>query len=241
MTKTDDKALRMARAWVGNTRSTFSAEAKLVGQALIDAHAELESYRNPPAGASPYTADGRRGTWMQTRSGLRFWPLDPRAEEVDIRDIARGLAMTCRYGGQTSSFYSVAEHAVIVSLYVPPEFARQALLHDSSEAYIGDMIRPLKHTPEMSVFREAEARIEVAVFERFRITRTPESDRAVKEIDDRILVDEIGLFMADPAMYWDRHTAVAPLGAAIPGLAPAQAEYLFVSRFAELFPEELRE
>lgn len=204
--------------------------------ALIAAYRELAGYR-PPDGFVAQTADGRRGTWMQTFVGGRFYPLDPRAEEVEIADIAHGLAMTCRYGGHARRFYSVAEHAVIVSMYVPPEYAREALLHDSSEAYIGDMIRPLKHTPEMLEFRRAEEKIERVVFDRFGIHQTDASRAAVKEIDDRVLVDEIGALMADPPMYWERHHAVKPLGANIAALPPAQAEHVFTMRFLELFPE----
>lgn len=204
--------------------------------ALIAAYRELAGYK-PPPGFGEQRETGRRGAWMQTFSGRRFYPLDPRADEIVIEDIAHGLAMTCRYGGHAQRYYSVAEHAVIVSLYVAPEYAREALLHDSSEAYIGDMIRPLKHSPEMLEFRKAEAAIELAVFERFGIVQTEASRAAVKEIDDRILVDEIGALMADPPMYWQRHHAVEPLGAHISALTPAHAEHVFVSRFLALFPE----
>lgn len=193
------------------------------------------TYTPPPGFVSQADAK-RKGTWMQTFGGHRFYPLDPRADEVHIADVAHGLAMTCRYGGHAMRYYSVAEHAVIVSMYVDPRFAREALLHDSAEAYIGDMIRPLKHTPEMIEFRKAEELIERAVFERFEIVQTAESRAAVKEIDDRILVDEIGALMRNPAMY-QAHSAMQPLGANIAALMPAHAEHVFVSRFLELFPE----
>ncbi len=182
-------------------------------------------------------ADHERGAWMQTFSGRKFYPLDPRAAEIVIQDIAHGLAMTCRFGGHSKRFYSVAEHCVIVSMFVAPAYAREALLHDSAEAYVGDMIRPLKHTARMGEFRAVEAAIELAVHERFGILSTPESHAAVKEIDDRIIVDEIAALMSDPPMYLERHKNVPPLGAHIAGLNPAHAEHVFVSRFLELFPE----
>src|SRR4029077_4249720 len=53
--------------------------------------------------------------WMQTYSGRKFYPLHPRAEDVELADVAHGLAMTCRYGGHSRLFYSVAEHCVLVS------------------------------------------------------------------------------------------------------------------------------
>lgn len=197
----------------------------------------MAAYRAQRWPGDDASARSGRGSWMQTFSGRKFYPLDPRADEVHLADIAHGLAMTCRYGGHAQRYYSVAEHAVIVSCYVPAEYAREALLHDSSEAYIGDMIRPLKHSPEMAEFRKAEAAIERAVFDHFGIVQTDASRAAVKEIDDRILVDEIGALMADPPMYWQRHAAVSPLGATIAALTPAHAEHVFLRRFADLFPE----
>lgn len=206
------------------------------GAHLTADHALVQlAARAVDAHAFAQTADGRRGSWMQTYSGRKFWPLDPRADEIALADIAHGLAMTCRYGGHPRRFYSVAEHAVLVSLHVPPEFALHGLLHDSAETYIGDMIRPLKHTPEMSEFRRTEERIEVAVAEAFGLAWTPEAHAAVKEIDDRILVDEIRELMADPPMYLERgYEKLAPLGAVIVGLPPDLAEIAFLGRYAEL-------
>lgn len=182
-----------------------------------------------------YQTDGERvGTWMQTFSGRKFFPLDARAEEITIEDVAHGLAMTCRYGGHTRRFYSVAEHCVLVSHHVPEIYALHGLLHDSAEAYIGDMIRPLKHQPQMSEFRAAEAGIEVQVAAAFGLEWTMDATRAVKEIDDRILVDEIGALMADPPAYWERHAAVEPVGAIIVGLPPDVAERKFLDRYLEL-------
>lgn len=180
---------------------------------------------------------GRRGDWCQTFTGRKFWPLDPRADEITIEDVAHGLAMTCRYGGHSRRFYSVAEHCVLVSFHVPAQFALHGLLHDSAEAYIGDMIRPLKHQPQMQEFRNAEAAIELAVAEAFALDWTVAACTAVKEIDDRILVDEIGALMADPPAYWERHAAVEPVGAQIVGWGPGVAEVAFLERYRELTSE----
>ena len=177
----------------------------------------------------------RERGWMGTSTGRKFFPLDPRPEDVDIRDIARGLSMTCRYAGQVKRFYSVAEHCYHVSVHVPKEFALEGLLHDSSEAYIGDMIRPLKHQPEMREFHRAEASIEYAVTERFRL-RSVVAHEAVKEIDNRILVNEIKALSACPEYY-----LVTPGLGDVPRLGvhlrcwdPKRAEIMFLSRFKEL-------
>lgn len=176
----------------------------------------------------------RHGSWMQTSTGVSFYPLDPRVEEINITDIAHGLSHVCRYGGHCRRFYSVAEHAVLVSLMVPERFAMEALLHDSSEAYIGDMIRPIKHSPEMRVFRTAESRIEACVFTAFGVKQTPESHRAVKAVDDRILVDEINALMPNPSAYLARMADVQPLGIPIAGWPSWLAKANFLDRYCEI-------
>lgn len=59
-----------------------------------------------------------RGDWMQTYTGRRFYPLDPRSDEIDPADIAHALSLLCRYGGHVDRFYSVAEHCVLMSEWV---------------------------------------------------------------------------------------------------------------------------
>jgi hypothetical protein len=76
----------------------------------------------------------RRGDWMQTFTGRRFWPLDPRGEDVLIEDIAHALSLLTRYGGHCTRFYSVAEHSVLLARAATPENALWLLLHDASEA-----------------------------------------------------------------------------------------------------------
>src|SRR3990167_8105269 len=93
---------------------------------------------------SPLLKD-RTGDWIQTYMGSAFYPLDPRPEDVDIRDIAHSLSLMCRFNGHCTKFYSVAEH----SLHVVEGVAfttnwntfemRRALLHDSAETYLSDV------------------------------------------------------------------------------------------------------
>ena len=116
---------------------------------------------------------GRPTGKVQTYSGVLFDVLNPRAEDVRLEDIAHALANQCRYSGATRRHYSVAEHSIWVSLLVPPEFAKVALLHDASEAYLVDFPRPLKHLPEFAFYRELEARVERAVGQRFGFFGTP--------------------------------------------------------------------
>lgn len=178
--------------------------------------------------------------WMQTYQGRKFYPLDPYPEDVDIVDIAHGLAMTCRFGGQCREFYSVAEHCVHVAralehMGYDGNVLRAGLLHDSAEAYIGDLIRPLKHQPEMIEFRKAEAKIELAVAERFKLDTSALVHGLVKNIDNRILVDEIRQLCADPEMYLPAEPGLQPLGITLHCWTPARAEQEFLLEYRRLF------
>ncbi len=86
----------------------------------------------------------RLGDWMQTYTGKAFWPLDPRASEVDIEDIAHALSLQCRFAGHCRFHYSVAQHSVLVARALPVEIRAWGLLHDAAEAYLVDLPRPVK-------------------------------------------------------------------------------------------------
>lgn len=135
----------------------------------------------------------RVGHFMQTVSGKAFWPLDPRADEVDIEDIAHALSMMCRFGGHILDFYSVAEHSVRVSEAIAEvggtiEEQFFGLLHDAAEAYIGDMVWPLKQAPEVRGYKDVEKRVEAAIAERFGLA--PEMPAIVKHFDIVMLATE---------------------------------------------------
>jgi 5'-deoxynucleotidase YfbR-like HD superfamily hydrolase len=113
----------------------------------------------------------RVGHWMQTVSGRMFWPLDPRPEDFSIHDIAHALSMVCRFGGHTPTFYSVAEHSCRVAMALLDGHERRialyGLLHDAAEAYLGDVVWPLKQSRQMEGYKSIEARVERVIFERF--------------------------------------------------------------------------
>lgn len=86
----------------------------------------------------------RIGNWCETYTGKKFYPADPRVEEIDLEDITHALGNICRFGGHSSRFYSVAQHSIVVASLVSEENRLWALLHDAAEAYVGDIPRPLK-------------------------------------------------------------------------------------------------
>lgn len=169
-------------------------------------------------------------TWMQLHSGEPFYPLDARVEDIDINDIAHALGMVCRYAGHCRRFYSVAEHSVIMSFTVDPEHALWALLHDAAEAYIGDVVRPLKH--QLPAYMKAEDRLVALIAARFGLKgQMPDQ---VKEHDLRIVVDEREQLMAPSRLPWKMIEGCAPLGVTVAGWNPEDASQMFLSRFNTL-------
>lgn len=171
-----------------------------------------------------------RGDWMQTFTGRAFFPLDPSLDDIVIEDIAHALSMLCRYGGHVRGFYSVAEHCVLMSRAVAPQNAMWALLHDATEAYMGDLIRPLKR--QMPAYAEAEADLMLAICTRFGLPFDCPAE--VKAADTRILRDEREALLSPPPLPWLAVEEVEPLGVHVVGHAPWAAERLYLDRFAEL-------
>jgi uncharacterized protein len=171
----------------------------------------------------------RKGDWMQTYTGRRFWPVDPLPSEIHIEDIAHSLSMQCRYGGHVRRFYSVAEHSVHLARAVAPEHALWALLHDASEAYLVDIPRPVKG--ELSEYKRIEAVVMSAVAHRFGLAHIAMPD-AVKEADNRILVDEHRQAMA-PGLEW-ASDELEPLGIRCQFWEPFAARTIFLAEFERL-------
>lgn len=130
-----------------------------------------------------------RGPWISTRSGRHFYLLDPRPEDIDLEDIAHALANQCRYNGHTETFYSVAQHSVLLSLLVRPQDAILALMHDATEAYVGDVVRPLKAL--IPNYHDIEQRIWRCIVQTFPCIDYDEIGWAkVAEYDRRICMNE---------------------------------------------------
>ena len=129
-----------------------------------------------------------KGEWIRTFAGKMFTPLNANIEDICIKDIAHALSLICRYNGHCREFLSVGQHSCMVSDYIP-EFKLEGLLHDGTEAYLGDMVRPVKHSPKMRQYRMAESKLDVLIHEKFDLD--PAARKLVKIYDNRALATEM--------------------------------------------------
>lgn len=176
-----------------------------------------------------------------TYTGVEFWPLDPRPEEIRIEDIAHALSMQCRFAGHCSQFYSVAEHSVRVAELCPSKDQLWALLHDASEAYLVDLPLPIKRHSEIGThYQEAEERLMRVICERFELpVEQPESvaraDKAMLCVEARELL---------PVNSWWEKWARFMTGSERPihlTLTPQAAELQFLATFNWLHGPTLSE
>lgn len=176
-----------------------------------------------------------RSDWFTTATGRLCFILSPEESAIDIVDIAIGLSRICRFGGHLRpdvSFYSVAQHCVLVSYLVPPELALRALLRDASEAYLGDVIRPLKCVVG-PIYKPLEQRWEREIGRRFHLgDALVHMHPAVKRADNIALETERRDLCAPNAR---PDSSVRPHPDRIVPLSPFDAREAFLVRFAELY------
>jgi hypothetical protein len=180
------------------------------------------------------TVDAERA-WIQTYSGGVLHILDPRQNEIRATDIGHSLAMQCRFTGHVRRFYSVAEHCVLGSRAIEPQFALDFLMHDASEAYIADINRPLKHFTQVGpAYLEVESRIMAAIRQRFGL-REVEPEQ-VKLVDNRMLYAEKQELLPpmEWTMKWGTEESRHPAEVKIRCWSPEVAEAEFMHRFFEL-------
>ena len=168
----------------------------------------------------------------ETYSGSVLNLADPQPEDINITDIARALGMTCRFTGHVEFFYSVAQHSVLLSHLVEPGQAYLALMHDAAEAYIGDVISPLK--AGLSEYKSIEKRLEAAVFNRFNVPWNPADWDAVMKADLRLLATE-KKFVVQTDNPWPAVDCHEPFDVDIlSGWSPETAREVFLTRWKDL-------
>ncbi len=164
-----------------------------------------------------------------SNSGARHFVMNPQTEDICILDIAHCLSHVCRFGGNTRTHYSVAQHSLHVASLVPREHQLQALLHDATEAYLGDVIKPLKN--QLPTYSDIEAVWWRVIAREFSI---PEKlHHSVKSADLIALVTERRDLIPHPYK-WKWNVDIPPDPAIIQPMSSAAAKVAFLERFWEL-------
>lgn len=187
--------------------------------------------------------------WVQTRSGRIFNPLLPDPSDITIGDIAFALGNLTRFTGHCP-FYSVAQHSVFVSYLVDPQYQREALLHDASEAYLNDINSPVKSLVELTGYRDVEDELSRNIMRKFGASE--EEIDEVKDADRKAFRMEVIKFFPYNSPLWRKYvknpkeyqTSKVRIGAYVNGewhtrLNPEDAYQLFLARYHELFEEPL--
>lgn len=169
--------------------------------------------------------DPERGHAIQTYSGRVFFPLDPHIDEIFLVDIAHALSMICRFGGHTKKFYSVAEHSFFVSQLAGPyksDLTRWGLLHDASEAYLLDLVQPMKRAiPQYRAFEEI---VMQRIAERFDLPWPMPLE--IKDVDVKMLYTEKDQLLNPCSTAWA--VGGKPFPIELPCWSPEEAELQFL-------------
>jgi 5'-deoxynucleotidase YfbR-like HD superfamily hydrolase len=186
--------------------------------------------------------------WQRMLSGRRLDLLDPSPLDVEIDDIAHGLARVPRWNGQTAgrSAFSVAQHTLLVddvARAIEPELGRRErlaiMLHDAPEYVIGDLISPFKVLLG-GEYRVVEARLLSAIHLRFGLPAAlPAAMTAMVKAADRIAayheaVRLAGFSEAEARRYFGRPTAGDPTRFELDPWSTSVAERRFLKRFREI-------
>lgn len=171
--------------------------------------------------------------WILTHTGKHLDLLDPQPDQIDLADIAHGLSHECRFSGQCRTFYSVAQHSVLVSRIVHADIAFEALLHDATEAYLKDVPSPLKAM--LQNYINLEARLNHVIRRRFELPAHIHPD--IQKADVVALITEARDLMPEEANAWASVYGVVPIAERILPLNPADAKALFNERALQLLLE----
>jgi 5'-deoxynucleotidase YfbR-like HD superfamily hydrolase len=200
-----------------------------------------------PIGDGRMTKPASRA-WQRMLSGRRLDLLDPSPLDIEIEDIAHGLAFVARWNGQTRGefAYSVAEHSVLVERLftrlnpkAPDKWRLAALLHDAPEYVIGDMISPVKSAVGPG-YKEMDVRLTRAVHLRFGLpAEIPAKIKSAIKRADRISAWAEAIEIAGFTRAEAEKLFLAPRKGEFDGLAielrsPMEAKSAFLERFAVL-------
>ncbi len=146
--------------------------------------------------------------FITTYSGLKFDALNPIKETISINDIAHALSMMCRANGHCTFFYSVGQHSINCALEAKARnFSKEVqlgcLLHDGSEAYMADIVRPYKK--HLTQYLDFEENLQTAIWDKF-CTISTEDRKTIFRVDDIVLYNEFKYTMKENRLKPDEDT-----------------------------------
>lgn len=213
------------------------AEVRAARQLNAKRQAAADAGFRPTADEYRCAAHAQRRTTVLTYSGKMVDLYQPDPDTIDFADIAMALGRLNRYNGHTTRPYTVAEHSIRMSYLVPEEDAVWALVHDAAEAYIGDIISPVKRLcPELYVMERALLDV---ICDKLGLPR--DMPASVLEADERLLATEARMFLTGDISWAkaepypsDNHYAWAPhLGGGL-GMFP---DAFWMARLSFLLPD----
>ena len=171
-----------------------------------------------------------KDVWIRTYSGIKFYPFNPKIENILIEDIAHSLSNQCRFSGHSSKFYSVAQHCCFVADICSEENKMWGLIHDATEAYFIDVPSPIKKA--IKEFKNIENTLSLAIAEKFNLpSKMPEE---VHEADRSIFnVEWVSLMNGDKG-FFDFKTKYFKLKPETPSVAKKN----YIKKYNELLKIE---
>ena len=170
---------------------------------------------------------------VRTYTGKNLDLLNPDPKEIDIKDIAHHLAKLDRYNGAGHYTFSVGHHSLLVSDALPKEYKLHGLLHDATEAYLGDVVSPLKQLlPE---YRKIEQGVMNAICTKFEITFPRPC--IIKKADMSVMAAEMNQVVKWPDLPQKQGLPEPPKGMVIEPMNWQKVKKVFLERFKELSKE----
>lgn len=168
---------------------------------------------------------------IQIHNGSYFDFANPEDSQFDIEVIAHSLSNLCRFTGH-GLFYSVAQHSVHVSYLCPAEYALHGLLHDASEAFLGDIASPLKAL--LPDYKALENKVQCMIFRKFGLPEIMPWE--IKRADIKALrTEQRDVMHSNDA--WPGLEFIEPDSARIVPHSPNVAKQMFLERYYELTKE----
>lgn len=160
------------------------------------------------------------------------------SDKIDIVDIAHSLSNKCRFNGHCRKFYSVAEHSVWCARLAPDRLKLSTLMHDASEAFLGDITGPLKNY-WIDMIAPVENRLDCYMKDNFHLPDlSTEDKKIIKHIDKSMLLHEAYYLFDNPfsdkRFIWPNPNDVTKLAISLKCLGPDDAKEFFLSEYSIL-------